>query len=368
MKKNFGLETTELIFSVLKKEFHSLVARSLVSKKSFLDLKTRNPSQLLFPWTILKYERVSSDSPDNELIVTSTCTHPLEFRKQLEYLKSNCKVISLSELVTSIRIGKEISPETVVITFDGGFRNNFEVAFPILKEINLPATFFIPTGFIGTNQLIWQDQVAAAISVLVDSGRDFPVLNSIEREIAIELKESFTKSKSKVLLARGVVAAIEFVAPQDRVNCIEEISFLIEGIKFEEPERFFMNWDEARECHAAGFEIGSLGRFGISLLELNKQELAEELHLSYETLFNNKIEPSRVFALPKGSVTEESEKFLFEMGFPYVVGEGFFSPFSSNDKAQIFKRILVNNLNSKPLARFICRVSQVKKLFSRENY
>jgi len=366
--KKSGLEISEVIFASLQSKFYSLIAKSLVSNNKFYKLKTKNPSQLLFPWTIVKYERISSDSLDNELIVTSTSIHPLEFRKQLEYLKINCEVISLNQLIKLIRTGQEISPATVVITFDGGFRNNFEAALPVLKELALPATFFIPTEFIGTKQLIWQDQIAAAISLFVDSGREFPVLSSIEGEIALQLKESFARIKNKVLLARGVVAAVEFVTPADRVTCLEEISSLIEGIRFEEPDRYFMTWDEVRACQAAGIEIGSLGRYGVSLLELNKEELAEELHLSYETLFNNGIEPSRVFALPRGSITADSEQFLFEMGFPYVVGEGFFSPFPSNQKTQILKRILVNNSNSKPLAKFICRVAQIKKPFSKENY
>lgn len=368
MKRNFGVETTELIFRLLENQLYNFYAKRLVSKNDFYKIKATDPVGLSFPWTILKYERISSDSIDSPLIVSATSTHPLEFRKQLEFLKKNCAVISLKELIKSIKSGKEITPITVVITFDGGFKNNFDNALPILKELNLPATFFVPTSLIDTSQLAWQDQVAAAVSLVVESRGYFPTLTSIDPGIAKELSESFNYTKNTVLLARGVVAAIELRPPPERPNCLEEISNLIEGIEFEEPERVYMTWDELRECSKQGIEIGSLGRFAVPLIEMSKEELAEELHLSYEALFANGIDPSRVFALPKGTITTDSEKFLFEMGFPFVVGDNFFSPFLSNEKAQILKRIGINNTNSQTIERFICRIAQVKKPLSRDYY
>jgi len=368
VKRNFGLETTELIYRLLQTQFYNLYAKHIASKSDFYKLKSDATVGLFFPWTILKYERISSDSTDDQLIVSATSTHPLEFRRQLEFLKKNCTVISLTELVQLIKTGEAISPTVVVITFDGGFKNNFENAAPILRELQLPATFFVPTSLIDTYQLAWQDQVSAAVSLVTDSKGYFPLLSSIEPAIANQLAESFNYTKNKLLLARGVVAAIELLPPTERANSLEEISNLIVDINYEEPERAYMTWDELRKCQEQGIEIGSLGRFATPLIEMSKEELAEELHLSYDALFSNGINPSRVFALPKGSITSDSEKFLFEMGFPFVVGDNFFSPFISNEKAQILKRISINNTNCQTLERFICRIAQVKKPLSNDYY
>jgi len=75
---------------------------------------------------------------------------PEEFKKQMVFLKEhNYNVIKLSDL-TGLFEQKKIKSNTVVITFDDGYQDNFLNAFPILKELNLPATIFVPTSLINS--------------------------------------------------------------------------------------------------------------------------------------------------------------------------------------------------------------------------
>ena len=55
------------------------------------------------------------------------------------------------------------------VTFDDGYLDNFENAIPILKELNLPATFFVSTGLIGTDKGLPHD--------LEKLGKAVPVMN-----------------------------------------------------------------------------------------------------------------------------------------------------------------------------------------------
>jgi len=75
---------------------------------------------------------------------------PENFTKQMEFIKKNgYQVISLDELVVSIRGKKRLKRNKVVITFDDGYKDNFQYAYPVLKKLGFPATIFLITDFIG---------------------------------------------------------------------------------------------------------------------------------------------------------------------------------------------------------------------------
>jgi peptidoglycan/xylan/chitin deacetylase (PgdA/CDA1 family) len=72
-----------------------------------------------------------------------------KFEAFCRFFRQHFRVISLSEFLVSRRAGKDVRG-TLVITFDDGYQDNFRVAAPILHRLHLPATFFVTTGFIGT--------------------------------------------------------------------------------------------------------------------------------------------------------------------------------------------------------------------------
>jgi len=75
---------------------------------------------------------------------------PENFTKQMEYIKKNgYEVITLDELVRGIKEKKSFKRNKVVITFDDGYKDNFESAYLILKRFGFPATVFIITDFVG---------------------------------------------------------------------------------------------------------------------------------------------------------------------------------------------------------------------------
>ncbi|PIQ90418.1 MAG: polysaccharide deacetylase [Candidatus Omnitrophica bacterium CG11_big_fil_rev_8_21_14_0_20_41_12] len=85
---------------------------------------------------------------------------PEIFEKQMRYLKDKgCNVISLNELVEGIKIGRKFAHNTVVITIDDGYKNNFTRAYPVLKRYGFPATVFLITNDVGTKKdfLTWDE-------------------------------------------------------------------------------------------------------------------------------------------------------------------------------------------------------------------
>lgn len=83
---------------------------------------------------------------DNSVFFTVNARN---FEEQMFYLyNEHYHVISLAEFCNDL-IKKDIKAKTVVLTFDDGYADNFENAFPILKKYNFPATIFLVTSLVG---------------------------------------------------------------------------------------------------------------------------------------------------------------------------------------------------------------------------
>jgi peptidoglycan/xylan/chitin deacetylase (PgdA/CDA1 family) len=86
---------------------------------------------------------------------------PENFERQMHYLKTKgFNVISFGELAEGIKHGRKFAHNTVVITMDDGYKDNFTYAYPALKKNGFPAMIFLITNNIGTEAtyLDW-DQV-----------------------------------------------------------------------------------------------------------------------------------------------------------------------------------------------------------------
>ncbi|WP_026840894.1 polysaccharide deacetylase family protein [Citrifermentans bremense] len=101
---------------------------------------------------------------------------PVEkFREQLAFLKRYYRVISLRDMVAALRKGAPLPERSALITFDDGFKNNFTVAFPALKELGLPASIFLTTSFIGSYRLLWFDELFLLIQEGAQRGIHLPL-------------------------------------------------------------------------------------------------------------------------------------------------------------------------------------------------
>ncbi|MFD2247980.1 polysaccharide deacetylase family protein [Pontibacter ruber] len=83
---------------------------------------------------------------------------PENFEQQLQVLKAGYRVLPLKELAERVR-RKKLRCNTVAITFDDGYADNYVVAKPLLEKYNLPATFFVTSGNIGTEAEFWWDEL-----------------------------------------------------------------------------------------------------------------------------------------------------------------------------------------------------------------
>ncbi|MEJ7770120.1 MAG: polysaccharide deacetylase family protein [Chitinophagaceae bacterium] len=80
------------------------------------------------------------------------------FSQQLEVLQKLGTVVPVKDLVVSLKENK-ISRNTISITFDDGYRDNYFLAKPLLEKHNCAASFFITTHSINREQQFWWDEL-----------------------------------------------------------------------------------------------------------------------------------------------------------------------------------------------------------------
>lgn len=111
---------------------------------------------MVMPRVILCYHRVATDAHDPY----SLCITPIEFRRQMEFLRAQCHPVRLREVVQN---GADRSGRPrVAITFDDGYLDNLTEASPILEELGVPATFFVTSAALAEPQMYWWDVLARA--------------------------------------------------------------------------------------------------------------------------------------------------------------------------------------------------------------
>ena len=100
------------------------------------------------PLSILMYHSVSETGQ-------FFTVKPGEFAKQMRYLNDKrYNVLSFSEVLKYIENKNILPQKSVIITFDDGYKDNYDVVFPIIKKYNFPITVFLTTGLVGQSRAL----------------------------------------------------------------------------------------------------------------------------------------------------------------------------------------------------------------------
>ncbi|MFB0925781.1 MAG: polysaccharide deacetylase family protein [Vicingaceae bacterium] len=161
---------------------------------------------------ILTYHNICNDP--NYLADSHDWITSAEFHSQLEYLKnSNFTPISFSDLLDS---NKNLPKKPIILSFDDGYESCYSIIYPLLKEYNFKASFFIFTDFISgnhtqrknndwnigyrptTGHLIWPEIHEMIASGLVEIGSHTKTHRSLT-EIDLEEVENELKESKKVI-------------------------------------------------------------------------------------------------------------------------------------------------------------------------
>ena len=192
---------------------------------------------------------------------------PDDFEEQIRYVKRCFDVITIDHLAEALRKGRG---RFLLITFDDGYRDNYEQAFPILRSQGVGATFFVTSGFLDDRPVAWWDDIAWMVRVsprqAISGGGWFSgevVFDPPDREQAIRsLLRVF-----KALPTYQTTRYLDFIAEETGSGrCPNHLA-----------DKIWMTWDMVREMRRADMSIGGHTVSHPVLANLSRDEQRQEI-------------------------------------------------------------------------------------------
>lgn len=221
---------------------------------------------------ILAYHRVleSADPTGFAFDVDLISASADAFRAQMRLLKARFHPMRFDELCDRLERGRSVPPRTVLVTFDDGYEDNHRVAFPILRDLDMSAMFFVSTGHIDSGTPYAYDWLVHMLCTTPATHVDVPELGmSLALAPSIEARRDTGRrllDRMKLLDAAGqerLVQRLERAWGMPRA----------EG----DPACAPMRWDALREMQSAGMEVGSHGVHHRMLAKLPVEEMRREV-------------------------------------------------------------------------------------------
>lgn len=268
---------------------------------------------------ILMYHRVTPrgtgvpDYSPNGIAVT-----PDEFDMQMRFLREHYQVVPLSRIVTALR-GGAFAPGMAAVTFDDGWRDVYQHAFPLLKQHRVPATIYLTTGFIDGKKWHWEERFKYLLALVHQAcmrreNRE-EKRQEARRSLAPHSLDDLLATPPRLLppLLSRFGREVRAWTPERRAELIERLEQLADRLAPDAP-RPFMNWPEVREMSQHGIEIANHTVSHHALPDLSADEATTEIHGAAGRIREQLGRPPANFAYPYGKFNEQIRLGLAAQG------------------------------------------------------
>ncbi len=247
--------------------------------------------------TILMYHGVVRASPP----VADWCLITREaFGRQMDYLSQRFEVLPLVDAATVLASGAIRCP-TAAITFDNGYQNNFDVAFPILRERELPATIFLNTGLVGGDQTVWFGRLNTA---LARTDKKSVAWRNMHYDI------SFPAARAAAWQAALKELEHEELLRQS-ADLIETLGSVPDWpVEPQSPYRMLDRESIQTMADSGLIEFGAHTYTHTILTRVSPQTAREEIEMSVRAIQELTGKPCRVFAYPNGRAEDYDDKAM----------------------------------------------------------
>jgi peptidoglycan/xylan/chitin deacetylase (PgdA/CDA1 family) len=211
------------------------------------------------------------------------------FERQMRFVARRYRVVSLARLIEHLESG---APGTLLaITFDDGYRDNYENAFPILQRYGLAATIFLSTGSLDTGDPLWFEVLSGAVKT---TSREFL---DLEADIP---RRFWMRTLDERLRANGELFALLRQMPEEERR--QRVQAILRELAAPSGSRrdMMLTWDQVRRMKQHGLDFGGHTVTHPFLSRLTRDQVSWEVSECKRRIEAELQAPVSHFAYPNG--------------------------------------------------------------------
>lgn len=274
------------------------------------------------------------------------------FEQHIKFYNKEFIVLSIEQLIEKIENNQILDKKYALITFDDGYIDNYEVAYPLLKKYQTPAAFYIATNYLDTPHIPWWDEIAWIIRT-----------TKVEHIQLSNWSQSVSIASGSII---DKIRAVLKVIKQDQSRTMtDKITELAKICQCEMPDSLrntplFFNWAQAKEMSDNGMHIGSHTMSHNILSHLSAAEQTREINQSKSLIEQQLQKEVTSIAYPVGgrsAFTELTQKIAQQAGYKLAFSfiPGVIYSLNTHERFQLRRLPVDGNCNIAQLKNIIVK-------------
>ena len=222
---------------------------------------------------------------------------PRGMERQFRFLRRYTNVVDLREALAALATGRPLPARAVAITFDDGYRDQLELAVPMLERLGLPATFFLIPGILSRVVRPWWELIAwtfmrASRNVVTWEGTTLALQTPARRRVSLLAVVEQLKRRDRAARDQALAELMEACTPDGQPG----------------DDGMFLNWDGARElAQRPGVTVASHTYHHSILSQEAKQDQEHDLLISRQQLEQELGVDVDLIAYPNGRIGDYTD-------------------------------------------------------------
>ena len=307
--------------------------------------------------TVLAYHRIADPNGAGfDTFEPNVSATPAAFAAQMDFIRQRFNVISGRDLVAWLQGEQSLPTHPLLITFDDGYRDNLDHAWPVLQQRNMPAVIFLATNYMGQATPFYWDLIAYCFYHTTKQEADLPLIG---------LQQWHDKASRTAVLKKWL-NSLKKLPDQEKWTAVNQLPRLLDvSISPDTFAGLHLTWDQVRTMTATGIEMGAHTQSHPILTRVSLAQARQELEGSKNRIEAEINQPVKLFAYPNGLSTDfnaDLQTILAQLNFAaaFTLLPGPTQPAEAQQKPLAIRRIFLHHQDTLP--RFAAKVMGLPRL------